>query len=135
MLEIMPESRGKIIWARGRDKLTDRDYREVFLPKLEEVLKEHGKARLLFEAAPDFAGWSAGALWEDLKLGLRHKDDFERLVVVAVPQWAKVLTNLFAHFMQGEVRTMVQGQIVQAWEWIQIEPDLTPPGFPEAESW
>ena len=71
---------------------------------------------------------------EDLKVGLRHKDDFEQLAVVALPQWAKVLTNLFAHFMKGEVRAMVQGQIVQAWEWIQIEPDLTPPGFPKPES-
>ena len=40
MLEVRPESAGKIWWLRAGDWLTDRDYREVFMPRLEAVLRE-----------------------------------------------------------------------------------------------
>ncbi len=133
MLEILPESQGKIIWARASGKLTDEDYWEVFIPRLESVLKEYGKARLLFLVDHDFDGWSTAALWEDLKLDWKHKDDFERIVVVAAPRWAEVVTHLFAHFMQGEVRTMPREQLGAAWAWIQEDKDLMPPGFVEEQ--
>jgi hypothetical protein len=129
MLEILPESRGKIIWIRASGKLTDEDYREVFIPRLEAVLKERGKARLLFQVDHDFAGWSLGALWEDLKLDWKHKNDFERIVVVAAPRRAEVVTNLLAHLMEGEIRTMPREQLGAAWTWIQEDKDLMPPGF------
>jgi hypothetical protein len=129
MLEILPESRDKIIWVRASGKLTDQDYREVFIPRLEAVLKEHGKARLLFQVDQDFAGWSVGALWDDLKLDWQHKNDFERVVVVAAPRWVEVVTNLFSHWMQGEVRTMPAEQLGAARAWIYGDKDLMPPGF------
>jgi hypothetical protein len=129
MLEILPESRGKIIWVRASGKLTDEDYREVFIPRLESVLQEHGKARLLFEVDQDFAGWTVGALWDDLKVDWQHKDDFERVVVVAAPLWLEVLTGIFGHWMSGEIRTMPAEQLGAARAWILEDKDLLPPGF------
>ena len=73
MLEVMPESTGKILWLRAGDKLTDQDYRGVFIPRLEAVVREHGRVRVLFHLDPDFQGWTPGALWEDLKLDLKHR--------------------------------------------------------------
>lgn len=129
MLEILPESRGKIIWVRASGKLTDEDYREVFIPRLESMLKEHGKARLLFQVDKDFAGWSVGALWDDLKVDWQHKDDFERVVVVAAPLWLEVMTGIFGHWMSGEIRTMPGEQLGAARAWIYEDKELLPPGF------
>jgi hypothetical protein len=134
MLEILPESGGKIIWVRASGMLTDQDYREVFIPRLESVLKEHGKARLLFHADYDFAGWSIMGLWEDLKVDWRHKDDLEKMAVVAAPRWVDAATKIIARFMQGEVRFFLREQLAEAWEWIQEEEDLTPPGFSEPKT-
>ncbi|MFA5109928.1 MAG: STAS/SEC14 domain-containing protein [Desulfobaccales bacterium] len=119
MLEILPESQGNILWVRARGKLTDRDYREVFIPRLEAIIQEHGKVRLLFYLDPDFDGWSVGALWEDLKLDWKHQSDFEKIAVVGAPRWAEVVTKIFARFMAGEVRTMLREQLAEAWEWLQ----------------
>jgi SpoIIAA-like len=105
MLEVMPESQGPLLWLRARERLTAQDYREVFLPLLRTVIREHGKARLLFHVAPDFRGWTPGALWEDMKAGLKHRRDLEKIALAGAPFWADVLAKLFAHFMPGEVRT------------------------------
>ena len=119
MLEVLPESAGKILWLRAEDRLTDRDYREVFIPRLEAVIREHGKVRVLFHLDPDFKGWTPGALWADLKLDLQHLGDFEKVALVGASIWADAVMKLFAHFMPGEVRTFLREHLAEAWIWIQ----------------
>ncbi len=46
-------------------KLTKESYEEL-APAVDARIQEHGKIRILFEM-PDFHGWTAGAMWEDLK--------------------------------------------------------------------
>ncbi len=119
MLEVMPESQGKILWLRAAGKLTDRDYREVFVPRLEAVLREHGKARVLFHLDPDFRGWTPEGLWQDLKLDLKHRGGFEKVALVGASVWADAIMKLFAHFVSGEVRTFLREHLAEAWIWIQ----------------
>jgi hypothetical protein len=118
MIEVM-ESRGRVLWLRASGKLTRQDYQEVLIPRLEAVIREHGKARLLFHLDPDFQGWELGALWDDLKFDLNHKDDFEKLAVVGGARWVDAGMKIFARFMAGEVKTMLGEQLAEAWEWIQ----------------
>jgi hypothetical protein len=118
MIEVM-ESQGTLLWLRARGRLTVRDYRDVLIPRLEEIIQEHGKVRLLFQFDPDFQGFEAGALWEDLKFDLRHLEDFEKLVIVGATRWMEAAVKLFAHFMTGEVRTMLPDHLAEAWEWLQ----------------
>jgi hypothetical protein len=115
----MPESAGKTLWFRAGDRLTDQDYREVFILRLEAVLREHGQVRILFHLAPDFQGWTPGALWEDLKLDLKHRTAFEKVALVGASWWADAVMRLFAHFMPGEVRTFLREHLAEAWIWIQ----------------
>ncbi|MGA7576614.1 MAG: STAS/SEC14 domain-containing protein [Desulfobaccales bacterium] len=119
MLEVMPESQGPLLWLRASGRLTARDYREVFAPCLEAVIREHGKVRLLLHLAPDFRGWTPAAWWEDIKLGLKNRRVFEKLGLAGAPFWADILLKLFAHFMPGEVRTFLREYLAEAWLWIQ----------------
>ena len=119
MLEVMPESTGNILWLRADERLTDRDYREVFIPCLEGAIGEHGRVRVLFHLDPDFEGWTPGALWEDLKLDLKHLGDFEKVALVGASFWADAVMKLFACFMPGVVRTFLREYLAEAWIWIQ----------------
>jgi hypothetical protein len=119
MLGVMPESAGKILWLRASGKLTEGDYREVFLPRLETVIREHGRVRLLFQLEPDFRGWTPRALWEDLKLDLKHLGDFDKVALVGASLYVDAGMKLFARFMPGEVRTFLREHLAEAWIWIQ----------------
>ncbi len=45
--------------------LTKADY-EQFVPEFEQLFRQHGKMRMLFEMT-GFHGWDAGAAWADIK--------------------------------------------------------------------
>jgi hypothetical protein len=82
MITVMPPSHDNVLGVQATGKVTDQDYLTVLIPQLEEVLKKYGKVRFLYYLDENFLGWELGAMWEDAKFGLRHKDDCEKVAVV-----------------------------------------------------
>ena len=105
--------------VRATVKLTEKDYQEVLIPRLESLLEEYGKARLLFHMDEQFQGWELGALWDDAKFGLRHRNDFSKVAVVGGARWVEWGVKLFAPLMEGEVKTFPADQLPQAVDWIK----------------
>jgi hypothetical protein len=119
MIEILPESRGNILIIKAEGKLTDRDYKDVFIPQLESVIREHGKARLLLEMGDDFHGWEAAAAWDDFRLGMTHRKDFEKMGVVGGPRWMEWCMKFGALFVNGEVKSFPASESETALSWIK----------------
>lgn len=119
MFEIMANSEGKVLGVRATAKLTDRDYREVFIPALEERFQKYGQLRLLFYMDENFSGWEMGALWEDTKLDIKHKDDFEKVAIVGGPKWLEWFMKLVSPLVKAEVKKFPPDQITAAWEWLK----------------
>ena len=117
--ELREEADGKIIEVTATAKLTRGDY-ETFVPAVEGLVDRHGKIRVLFEMR-DFHGWTAGALWEDLKFDLRHFSDIERLAVVGDRKWEKGMATFCRPFTTAEVRYFDRADIDKAREWIQSD--------------
>ena len=79
MLTIV-EGDGNLLHVSVQGRLTKKDY-EVFMPAVETQIETYGKLRILFDMV-DFHGWTAGALWEDIKFDFEHWKDIERLAIV-----------------------------------------------------
>jgi hypothetical protein len=118
MLQILSESKGNVLGIRASGKLTDQDYRELLIPGLDTLIKEHGKARLLWHMDEDFTGWDMGAMWDDASYFLKHKNEFEKIAVVGGRKWIEAMMGLFAHFMPGEAKTYKNEELQEAWDWI-----------------
>ena len=118
MIEILPESHGNILGVKGMGKLTELDYKDVLIPRLEGIIKEHRKARCLFSMGVDFQGWELEAAWDDAKFGLTHRNDFEKVAVVGGPLWLEWGTKIGGLIMRGEVKTFSEDQLEEAWNWI-----------------
>jgi hypothetical protein len=119
MLSIMPPSHHNILGVQATGKVTEGDYQDVLIPQLEGVLNKYPKARFLYYLDEGFTGWEMGAMWEDAKFGLRHKDDFEKIAVVGGPKWVAWGTNLFKYFMEGQVKVFPPEQLQEAWNWLE----------------
>ena len=119
MFLIMPESEGKVIGLRATGKLTDQDYQEVLIPSLEALINQHGKVRLLCFIDEEFTGLEAGAVWDDAKFFLLHKDDVEKMAIAGGPKWIELIMKLFAPLMKGDVKTFSGDQLPEAWDWIR----------------
>lgn len=116
-LEIDEQTEGKILIVRVSDKLEKEDY-EQFLPKIEQLIKQHGKIRILFEME-DFSGWEAGALWEDIKFDAKHFNDIERIAMVGEKIWQKGMSKFCKPFTTAEIRYFDKGQSDEALIWLK----------------
>jgi SpoIIAA-like len=119
MIEVMPESNSSALVLKAVGKLTDADYKQVLIPKIEEIIKQSGKAKVLLYLPEGFVGWEAHAAWDDARFGLQHRNDFEKLAVVGGAKWIEWATKIGAYFMKGEVKTFPETQLKEALDWVQ----------------
>jgi len=110
---------GRILEVRITGKLTKEDY-EQFVPLSEEMIRENGKIRVLF-VMHDFHGWTAGALWDDLKFDLKHFAHIERLAIVGESKWEHGMAIFCKPFTLGKVRYFDISKLDDAREWITEE--------------
>ncbi|HEY6333138.1 MAG TPA: STAS/SEC14 domain-containing protein [Blastocatellia bacterium] len=116
-LNIEGKAGHKVLVVRASGKLSKGDYQH-FLPQVEGLVKEQGKARILF-AMHDFHGWEAGALWEDLKFDVGHFDDIERLGLVGEKEWEERMALFCEPFTNADIRYFDQTEADQALQWIK----------------
>jgi hypothetical protein len=119
MIEVLPESQGKVMGIKASGKVTAKDYEEVLIPRLEAVLKEHGSVCFLYLLDEDFQGFELGAMWDDAKAGLKHRQAFEKVALVGAARWMEVGMKLFAPLMKGELKNFPREQLAAAWEWLK----------------
>ena len=119
MIEFMPESGGNVVGVKASGKLTDADYEQTLIPKLEAAFRQHGRLNLLFYMDRSFEGWSRDAAWDDASYGLRHRADFGRLAVVGGPAWVDWCIRLAGFLMKGEIRIFPADKLQVAWEWVR----------------
>jgi len=100
------------------NKVSQEDYKNILIPALEKVLKTNAKARLLLKFDSDFTGDEPRALWEDIKLGLKHMDDFERIAIISDKSWINHLTTFFGGFIPCSVSEFKLNQVNNAKAWL-----------------
>ena len=116
-IEITETSQDNATELKISGKLTTEDY-ALLNGELEKRLAIFDKIRLLIRLQ-DFKGWTAGALWEDIKFDFRHFNDVERIAVIGENKWEKGMTLFFKPFTAAEVRYFDQDHLSQARSWIR----------------
>jgi hypothetical protein len=111
------QSGGKILEVRVSGKLTDEDYQH-FVPAFERLVRANGKIRVLFEMA-DFHGWSASALWDDVKFELKHFSDIERLAMVGDRKWEQGMSVFCRPFTTAKIRYFDSANVQDARAWLE----------------
>jgi hypothetical protein len=118
MLEILPESQGNILGVKVAGKFTIRDCQELLIPRLNPLIQEHGRVRVLFFLDEDFQGFDLEALQQEA-FGPQHRDDFQKIAVVGASWWLSLQMKLVATLINGEVRNFSRAELPEAWTWIR----------------
>ena len=119
MITISTESGGNLLVLQAHGKLTDSDYKDILIPRIEAIIGSYGKARLLLDMGEEFHGWEPAAAWDDARFGLAHRNDFEKMGVVGGPNWVDWTLRIGALFIGGEIRNFPAHEREQALEWIR----------------
>lgn len=111
------QTEGKVMEVTATGKFEKEDY-ELFVPAAEELIKEHGKIRVLF-IMNDFHGWTAGAVWQDIKFDLKHFNHIERLGIVGDSKWEQGMALFCRPFTTAKLKYFDKSKLCDAQEWIQ----------------
>jgi len=119
MIEVLTKSQEKVLGVKISGKLTALEYKYVLIPRIESIIKEYGRARLLVYMDDDFQGWELEAMWDDIIFGFGHRKGFEKVALIGGKKWIDWGMELSAHLMEGEVKTYQTDRLQDAWHWIK----------------
>ena len=120
MITILPETTGYTLVVKASGKLSTENYETVFLPIMEKLIARYGQIRVVIQFDETFTGWEAGAIWDDAKFGIKHRNDFKRIAVVGAPKWVEWGTKVGAHLMDGELKTFLESDLLEAIVWVKL---------------
>jgi hypothetical protein len=119
MIEQLEMGVPDIVGFKFSGKLVDKDCKQME-PRVEEILQREGKVKL-FAELEDFHGMDWHAVWDELKFGVRHYRDIERIAMVGDKKWEKTMSDLFKPFTKADVRYFDKSRTNAAWYWLQEE--------------
>jgi len=117
--------------VRATGTVTKDDYDDVVRPLLAAAQDEGRRVRLLYEFAPAFKGFTAGAGVEDARLGLKYLQLFERCAIVSDRTWVRKASEAFAMLMPCPVKVFANNARQEALEWLQAGGRPTSPARPD----
>jgi hypothetical protein len=117
VIETLPTDSPKTIAFKLSGKLHHEDYK-TFVPTVESFVATEERVRL-FVQLEDFHGEDLHALWDDLKFGLKHYSDFDRIAMVGERKWQKWMVQVSKPFTKAKMRYFDASQIDEAWAWLR----------------
>jgi SpoIIAA-like len=118
MLEIMQDMPDNVVAVRASGKVSRKDHDDVLIPAVEGSIERRGKIRVLYQLSRYFSGFTAEAMLDDAKLGIRHLTDFEKIAVVTDAAWISRAVQLFSLFMPCPVKIFRNNDMSEAKAWL-----------------
>ena len=113
MIEPLPELPDGVIGFEAVGEVHSDDYRETLIPALESA----EEIRIVYVLGDRFEGYSAGASWQDAKLGVHHHGKWRRAALVTDLDWVRHLTSVFGWAIPGEVQVFAVADLADAVAW------------------
>jgi SpoIIAA-like len=117
MIERIEGAPDGVIAFRAVGKVDADDYKDVLAPAIERAVADHDKLRFVYALGPELEGYSAGASWQDARLGVGHLTKWERIAVVTDHSLMADAIRAIGILMPGEVKVFAVGELDEAMTW------------------
>lgn len=101
-----------------RGLVTSQDYTDTLIPMITDRMKAHDKLKMICVLGDYFDGYSAGAMWDDLRFGLSHLTTFSKLALVTDEDWIRRGAKFFGILMPTDVMVFDLADLDDAKAWI-----------------
>jgi len=118
MLVVLSDFPGNVLAVSASGEVTAKDYREVLVPAALAKLKANKHLNFYYRLGSDYSSFSAGAIWEDAKIGIAHWNGWGRIAVVTDVKWIADAVRLFTPLFHHPVRIFGNAEEHTARAWI-----------------
>jgi hypothetical protein len=118
MIEPIQGLPDNVLGFRAKGIVTAADYEAVIVPAVELTLSKHSKMRILYHLGTEFSGFEAAAMWEDMKIGLKHLTSWEKIAVVTEVDWIRAAMKAFSFLLPARIRLFNNSEFHVAREWV-----------------
>jgi hypothetical protein len=88
------------------------------MAQFERRVQKPRKQHVLFDMT-GLRGWDTGAAWEDLKFGVKHFGDIDRLAMVGERKWQHGMAIFFKPFTGATTRYFDEAESAKARKWLE----------------
>jgi len=118
MMNLLADLPDNVVGISASGEVDANDYETVLKPAIASALKKHDRIRMLYRLTPEFSGFTAGAMWDDAKVGTSHWKSWEKVAVVSDVHWVTHAVRMFAFAMPCPVRVFSNKEQADAERWI-----------------
>ncbi|MCJ7591235.1 MAG: STAS/SEC14 domain-containing protein [Woeseiaceae bacterium] len=118
MMTLLANLPDHVVGVSASGQIDAKDYETVLMPAVDSALRKHKRIRVLYVLTKDFESFTAGAMWDDAKLGLDYLRAWERIAVVTDVDWVANATRMFAFLLPGLVKVFFSQEQSDAEKWI-----------------
>lgn len=119
MIELMEDLPDHVLGFKVSGTVTADEYESVVIPAVEAFFLVQPKAHFMYCFSTDFEGFEAGAVWDDVRLGLRHISGWEKVAVVADQDWLRGAVKIVRLGIPGDLRVYTTQEMQQARAWVE----------------
>jgi hypothetical protein len=109
----------KVIGVSAEGTVTQNDYESVLIPLLEEKHRKGERVRFLYQLAPSYSGFTAGAVWDDFKVGTKFLRLFEKCALVTDVAWIRNAIQLIGSFIPCPTKVFATIEYKDAVAWLE----------------
>jgi hypothetical protein len=117
MLELLPESRARVIVLKAAQEVTSEDCKS-FMPHLQKTIQEQGKLRILILFGENYRGADLLAFGDLANYAVDHHA-LEKMALVGAPPWAGGASRLVSILAGAELKSFERDALAAAMEWIE----------------
>src|SRR5689334_15822894 len=98
------ETPDNVIGFEAVGRVDAHDYETVLVPAVEALIAKTGEVRFVYVLGDEFVAYTAGAGWQDAKLGMGHASKWRRVAVVTNHDWVHHMVGMFAWMVPGDAK-------------------------------
>lgn len=118
MIEQMKELPANVVGFRATGIITKEEFDTILIPAVDKVADATGTINYLFVLDSDVSNMTAGAWYDDMKVGLKHLLEWRKIAIASDQEGVNNVTDIAKHLMPGEVRSFVLSEVEEAIGWL-----------------
>lgn len=116
MIEQLPDLPDGVLGFEAVGEVQASDYENTLRPAV-DAAAAGGNIRLVYVLGERFEGFSAGAGWQDTKMGIEHFRAWDRLALVSDLDWVEHVARFLGWMVPGDFEHFRLEDLPAAIEW------------------